>query len=86
MKITSIKYSKVITAIQEDTDTKKNTITTIAATKLKDYLQTLECCSIVIGTPAKIKKTLKTLKELGFIVNIDEAYGFEWEVKLYCSI
>ena len=85
MKVTNIKYSKIITTLQHDTDTDKYTINTLKVSKLKDYLQTLECCSIVLGTSV-LKKTLKMLNSLGFQVTIDEAYGFEWEVKLYCTI
>lgn len=85
MITTQIKYGKVLTSIQEDLGTKVSTIKTFKVSGLVNHISNLECFAIQLNKTV-LKRTVNKIKALGFDVDIDENYGFEWEVKLYCSI
>jgi len=83
MTTTQIKYNKVLNVIQES-----NGFTSVLVKKvseLESIISNLECFAIALDNN-KIKKTVKRIEALGFDVEVDETYGFEWESKLYCNI
>ena len=83
MMTTQIKYNKVLNVIQEN-----NGITTISMKKvgeLETVISNLECFAIALDN-SKVKKTVKRIEALGFGVDVDNTFGFEWESKIYCSI
>ena len=85
MTTTQLKYGKIITSIQENLDTNISTVKTFKVSDLVSFISDLECFAIQLNKTV-LKKTIKKIESLGFTVDLDESYGFEWEVKLYCSI
>ena len=85
MITTSIKYGKILTSIQEDLNTNVSTVKTFKVSQLPSYVSNLECFSIQLNKTV-LNKTIKKIESLGFSVDIDEDYGFDWEVKLYCDV
>ena len=85
MTTTDIKYGKVLTVISENLDTKATKIFTSKISNLQNIIVNLECFAIRLNNNV-CKKTIKKIEQLGFHIEIDENYGFEWESKLYCSI
>ena len=84
MTTTQIKYGKIITAIQEDLTTGKATIKTFKSSELVEFVSNLECFAIQLNNTI-VKRTINKIKELGFEVDTDESFGFDWEVKIYCT-
>jgi ribosomal protein L32E len=83
MTTTQIKYNKVLNVIQDN-----NGLITVSVKKvseLETIISNLECFSIALDN-SKIKKTVKIIESLGFSVDVDETYGFEWESKIYCNV
>ena len=85
MMTTQIKYGKILTSVQEDLNTNVSTIKTFKVSGLVNHISNLECFAIQLNKTV-LKRTINKIKSLGFEVEVDEAFGFEWEVKLYCSI
>ena len=83
MKTTFIKYGKVLSVIQEENGCNKVFMDKIG--NLKNIVSDLECFSIQLSL-SKLNKTLKTIKDLGFDVEVDNDYGFDFECRIYCNL
>ncbi len=83
MTITHIKYGKFLTVYTETKFSAK--ITTSKISQLENIISGLEYFTIKLNNTV-CKKTIKKIEALGFDVDIDEDYGFDFESKLYCSI
>lgn len=83
MTTTNIKYNKISTVI---IDNNNNCKVFVIKTKkeLFTYISTLECFAMVVSQ--NINSVIKKIKELGFEVIVDDSFGFDYEVKLICSI
>ena len=83
MTTTHIRYNKILTTIQTI-----NNFTTVKNSKigtLESIISNLESFVIHLDN-TKVKKTIKKIENLGFIVDIDNDFGFDWECKIYCSL
>jgi hypothetical protein len=83
MTTTHIRYNKILTTIQT-----VNNFTTVKNSKigtLESIISNLESFVIHLDN-TKVKKTIKKIENLGFIVDIDKNFGFDWECKIYCSL
>lgn len=85
MTTTQITYGKKIFYVQEDLKTGKNVIGSIKVSQLPDFVSNLECFDLRLSKTV-LKKTLSNIEALGFEIEIEEDYGFDWEVKIYCTI
>ncbi len=85
MTTTYIKYGKVLTVMSENLDTNATKIFTSKISNLQNIIANLECFAMQLNNNV-CKKTIKKIEQLGFHIEIDENYGFEYESKLYCSI
>ena len=83
MVTTFIKYGKILSVIQNEKGCNKVFIDKIS--NLKNIIFDLECFSIQLSL-SKLNKTLKTIKSLGFDVEVDYTYGFDFECKIYCNL
>ena len=84
MTTTQITYGKKITVIQENLDTNLSTIKTFSISKLADFVTGLDCFAVRLSNNV-LNKNVNKFKKLGFDFEVDESYGFDWEVKLYCN-
>lgn len=83
MKTTNIKYGKVLTAIKTQNNT--TSISTEKVSNLSKIVSDVETFSIVLSL-SKVKKTIKIIESLGFGVEIDNNFGFDFECKIYCNL
>jgi hypothetical protein len=67
----SITYNKIITVVYE------NYVTTHKVSELKSVLNTLDSFTMRVSK-TRLKKALRACE--GFNVEVDENYGWEWEV------
>tara|TARA_R110002020_G_scaffold203143_5_gene406476 strand:- start:957 stop:1214 length:258 start_codon:yes stop_codon:yes gene_type:complete len=85
MTITQITYGRILTVISEDTNTKINKIFTSKISNLESIISNLECFAIRLNKTV-LNKTVKKIESLGFDVDVDYSYGFDHEIKIYCSL
>lgn len=85
MTTTQIKYGKSLTVISENLNTGISKVFTSKVSQLENIVSGLECFAIQLNNTV-CKRTVKRIEALGFDVDVDESYGFDWEIKLYCSI
>ena len=85
MTTTQIKYGKSLTVISENLNTKVSTVSTAKVSQLESIVSGVESFAIQLNNNV-ISKTIKRIEALGFFVDVDDSFGFEWESKLYCSI
>lgn len=83
MTTTNIKYGKVLTAIKTQNET--SNIFTEKVSDLYKIVSDVETFSIVLSL-SKVKKTIKIIESLGFSVEIDSDFGFDFECKMYCNL
>ena len=83
MKITSIQYNKITTAITEENG--KATVKTFKTRKsFWNWLATVECFSMVISVGKA--QVIAKIKEMGFDCIEDHSYGmYESECKVICT-
>jgi hypothetical protein len=84
MTTANITYGKSLTIIEENFDTKETKIFMLKVGELKSFISGLDCFSIQLSKSV-LKKTIKAAQELGFDCEVDESFGFEWEVKMFCN-
>lgn len=84
MTTTQIKYGKSLTVISENSITGISKVFTAKISQLESIVLNLECFAIQLNNTV-CKRTIKRIKELSFDVDVDDSYGFDWEVKLYCN-
>jgi hypothetical protein len=82
MTTTKITYGKILTVIESNDGLNK--VYTSKILGLDKIIAGLECFSIRISL-TKVNKTLKLIESLGFLVDIDYSYGFDFECKIYCN-
>ena len=85
MTTTQITYGKALTVISQNLNTGLSKVFTSKVSNLVSLISGLECFAIRLNKTV-LNKTIKKIESLGFSVDVDDSYGFEWEVKLYCSI
>lgn len=85
MTTTQITYGKVLSVVTENLKTGDNRIFTSKISQLESIISSKECFAIRLNKTV-LKRTVKRIEALGFDIDIDEDYGFEWECKLYCSL
>tara|TARA_R110000803_G_scaffold23069_5_gene56869 strand:- start:3322 stop:3579 length:258 start_codon:yes stop_codon:yes gene_type:complete len=85
MTTTQITYGKALTIISQNLNTGLSKVFTSKVSNLVSLISDLECFAIRLNKTV-LNKTIKKIEALGFSVDVDNSYGFEWEVKLYCSI
>ena len=85
MTTTQITYGKALTVISQNLNTGLSKVFTSKVSNLVSLISDLECFAIRLNKTV-LNKTIKKIEALGFSVDVDNSYGFEWEVKLYCSI
>tara|TARA_R110000823_G_C15648873_1_gene470748 strand:+ start:38 stop:295 length:258 start_codon:yes stop_codon:yes gene_type:complete len=85
MTTTQITYGKALTIISQNLNTGLSKVFTSKVSNLVSLISDLECFAIRLNKTV-LNKTIKKIEALGFSVDVDDSYGFEWEVKLYCSI
>ena len=83
MTTTNIKYGKVLTAIKTQNET--SSISTEKVSDLYKIISDVETFSIVLSL-SKVTKTIKIIESLGFSVEIDNDFGFDFECKMYCNL
>lgn len=83
MKTTNITYGKTLTVIQ--TENGISSIFTERISNLSQVICDVESFAIRLSL-SKIKKTVKIVESLGFSVDIDYDFGFEFECKMYCNL
>ncbi len=83
MKTTDIKYGKILSVIQ--TENNKTKIYTEKVFNLDKIVSNIECFSMQLSL-SKLNKTIKNIEALGFKVEKDLSYGFEFECKIYCNL
>jgi len=82
MKTIYVKYNKVATVI-ETVDNLSRVFTFKNKKQFFAYISKVEACCIVVSQA--INKVIKTMESLDFEVIVDESFGFDYEVKLYCN-
>ena len=85
MTTTQITYGKALTVISQNLNNGLSKVFTSKVSNLVSLISDLECFAIRLNKTV-LNKTIKKIEALGFSVDVDDSYGFEWEVKLYCSI
>ena len=83
MTTLNIKYGKVLTAIKTQNET--SSISTEKISDLYKIVAEVETFSIVLSL-SKVKKTIKIIQSLGFSVELDKDFGFDFECKMYCNL
>lgn len=82
MTTTNIKYGKKLGVIQSNNGI--NNVFTAKVSELSNIISGLECFSIQLSL-TKVNKTVKLIESLGFSIDTDSDYGFEFECKIYCN-
>jgi len=83
MTTLNIKYGKTLGIVKNKKGI--NSVFTEKVSNLYKVITDVESFSIVLSL-SKVKKTVKTIESLGFSVEIDFDYGFEFECKMYCNL
>ena len=82
MKVTNIRYNKIATVTTEE-----NNITTVSTIKTRkatfEFINTLECFAMHISN--NIEKVAAKFESMGFDVDVDYSFGFDYEAKIYAT-
>lgn len=83
MTTLNIKYGKLLSVVKNTNGI--NSVFTEKVSNLHKVINNVDNFSVVLSI-SKVKKTEKIIKALGFSVEIDYDYGFEFECKMYCNL
>lgn len=91
MKTFSASYNKIVTVIETNVSLENGELVEKGGrvfcfkTKKEFYSWAERQDSISVKVSQNIKGFVSKMQSLGFDVEIDESYGYEWECKCYCS-
>ena len=78
-----IKYGKILSVVKNTNGV--NSVYTEKISNISKVISGVENFSISLSL-SKVNKTIKLIESLGFNVEIDNNYGFDFECKLNCTL